>query len=184
MSEELTYNQQQYLRRKEYHRQRYLEKKEQIRIRQSVYDKTSPVRKAYMREYDKQWVENNRERKYVHTKKWRDQHPDQAAAGYSDYYKSNTDERKQRSLENLRKRKYGITPLEYDRLYQMQQGRCKICNKHQTDLGQALHVDHDHVSNKVRGLLCGRCNILLGHAYDSIDILSAAIIYLEASYVG
>jgi hypothetical protein len=57
---------------------------------------------------------------------------------------------------------YGISKLDYDRMYQIQGGECKICKVHQTDLKKRLSVDHDHITGKVRGLLCTRCNVCLG----------------------
>lgn len=43
-----------------------------------------------------------------------------------------------------------------------------------------LHVDHDHETGLIRGLLCHHCNTLLGHAKDSVDVLEAAIVYLKS----
>lgn len=41
------------------------------------------------------------------------------------------------------------------------------------------HVDHDHATGTLRGLLCHHCNVLLGHAKDSTGLLREAILYLE-----
>jgi uncharacterized protein YlaI len=51
-----------------------------------------------------------------------------------------------------------FTILDYDRLYQIQQGKCTICDRHQSDIGESLLADHNHETNVVRGLLCRRCN--------------------------
>ena len=57
---------------------------------------------------------------------------------------------------------YGITPEQYDAMFQAQGGVCKICGSPPDK--KALAVDHNHTTKKVRGLLCGRCNrILVGH---------------------
>lgn len=76
------------------------------------------------------------------------------------------------------KRKYGITEEDYEDLKLSQNGRCAICrNKPRT---RALAVDHDHKTGEIRGLLCSRCNHgLLGHAYDSVEMLKRALDYLE-----
>lgn len=58
------------------------------------------------------------------------------------------------------KRRYGITLDEYSRMLAEQNGVCKIC---QTEKQKALHVDHDHATGRVRGLLCASCNSILGH---------------------
>ena len=46
-------------------------------------------------------------------------------------------------------------------------------------LHPGYHIDHNHETNKVRGLLCPSCNKGLGHAYDSIEILESWIKYLK-----
>jgi hypothetical protein len=61
---------------------------------------------------------------------------------------------------------------------------CKICNepeihKNTNDEIQRLSVDHCHTTLKVRGLLCKRCNNMLGQARDNVDILAKGIIYLK-----
>ncbi len=68
---------------------------------------------------------------------------------------------------------------DYDRCYQIQQGSCGICKKHQTEFKKVLAVDHDHTTGIVRGLLCELCNHLLGCAKDNKDILGQAILYLN-----
>lgn len=76
------------------------------------------------------------------------------------------------------KKNYGITLDDYNRMFQEQNGCCKICGKHQQDLKASLHVDHNHMTGKVRGLLCHHCNVGIGHFEDNIVLLSNAITYL------
>jgi hypothetical protein len=72
---------------------------------------------------------------------------------------------------------YGVGPDEYDRLFELQGGKCAICRKRQID--RRLAVDHNHKTGEARGLLCKRCNHdLLGAAYDTVEILQAAVLYL------
>jgi hypothetical protein len=76
------------------------------------------------------------------------------------------------------KRKYGITLQEYERLLAAQGGRCAICRRlPRGDI--SLHVDHEHGTGRVRGLLCFRCNNALGDFGDSRDLLQSAVRYLE-----
>lgn len=42
-----------------------------------------------------------------------------------------------------------------------------------------LHIDHDHVSGEIRGLLCHHCNLGIGHLRDDLSLLRKAIAYLE-----
>lgn len=69
---------------------------------------------------------------------------------------------------------YGLTLEEYDEILEKQEGRCAICNKY-----SKLSVDHDHNTNIVRGLLCIKCNSLIGLAGENINILSSAINYIN-----
>lgn len=65
--------------------------------------------------------------------------------------------RRLREVERL----YGLPRSEYLRMYAEQQGRCAICGKLPRGR-RGLHVDHDHDTQRVRGLICGWCNRLLG----------------------
>lgn len=73
---------------------------------------------------------------------------------------------------------YGIDSTEYDRLLELQSGRCAICRRRPGK--KRLAVDHSHTTGANRGLLCGRCNHeLLGAGFDSREILMAAVAYLD-----
>lgn len=72
----------------------------------------------------------------------------------------------------------GITVEEYNMMFEAQQGVCKICGR-PDPLGR-LAIDHDHTTNKVRGLLCRACNLALGNFGDSVERLERAIAYLKS----
>lgn len=63
---------------------------------------------------------------------------------------------------------------EWDRLFSEQNGHCAMCPN-----TARLHVDHDHNTNVVRGLLCYNCNNGIGRLKDSMDILNSAMKYLS-----
>ena len=80
-------------------------------------------------------------------------------------------------------RKYGMTYLEYKYLLADQYHVCAICGNPET---QKLHgrpkrlaIDHCHKTNRVRGLLCQRCNTGLGHFKDDLVLLNVATQYLQ-----
>jgi hypothetical protein len=73
---------------------------------------------------------------------------------------------------------YGMTLDQYESLLQRQGGKCEIC-KNAASTGKRLVVDHCHVTGRIRGLLCSRCNLAIGMFKDSIDALAAAIEYLK-----
>ena len=90
--------------------------------------------------------------------------------------------------ERIRKttlKKYGLTLDDYFNLLEKQNYRCKICNvpsTHAPGVGTStgiLCVDHDHETNKIRGLLCSCCNTGLGLFFDDILNLENAIKYLK-----
>ena len=70
--------------------------------------------------------------------------------------------------------KYGMDIGEYHRLYAEQKGQCPICK----DTYKMLVIDHDHLLNKFRGLICRRCNVLLGMARDNTQTLINALGYM------
>lgn len=75
--------------------------------------------------------------------------------------------------------KYNLTPEQYRAMQYKQNFCCAICGAHEPGYKRELSVDHDHLTNKVRGLLCISCNTGLGMFKDSIRLLAAAIVYLE-----
>lgn len=73
---------------------------------------------------------------------------------------------------------YGITRMEWRVMYGQQEGRCAICCE-VLDRGKKTHVDHDHKSGKVRGLLCGHCNVAIGMLNENPSLMRAAAAYIE-----
>ena len=75
---------------------------------------------------------------------------------------------------------YGLTLSKYDELLDSQNYRCAICD---TDTpggkGGRFHVDHNHLTGEVRGLLCSCCNTGIGQMQDNVTILAKAIQYLN-----
>lgn len=100
-----------------------------------------------------------------------------AAKNYNERY---TERRKDRRL----KKRYKTSLEEYNSILFSQKNVCAICKgKSEFDKRlnkeRALAVDHCHKTNKNRGILCFKCNSLLGYAKDSIPILQQAIKYLS-----
>jgi hypothetical protein len=67
---------------------------------------------------------------------------------------------------------------DFDLFLKEQDGKCAICNK-SDHLGTALSVDHEHATGRVRGLLCRKCNSVLGIFEEDITRFASAIAYLE-----
>lgn len=67
---------------------------------------------------------------------------------------------------------HGITLQEYD---MMMSRSCEICGE------ESSHLDHDHVTGKLRGVLCHKCNVGIGHFNDDPARLHVAAVYIEKS---
>ena len=75
------------------------------------------------------------------------------------------------------KRTYDMSIEDYDKLLARQDGVCGVCGRSpRSDI--SLHVDHDHKTGQIRGLLCFRCNNALGDFDDDGDRLITAATYL------
>lgn len=107
-----------------------------------------------------------REIKRVNSLKWTEKNKERKKAYQQSIYTKN------------RAKTYGLTLDEYNAL--QENTTCALCNnpfKNSKD----KHIDHCHVSKKVRGLLCTKCNVGLGMFGDSVPLLKAAIQYIEQS---
>jgi hypothetical protein len=90
-------------------------------------------------------------------------------------------EMRRRERESALRTKYGFGQSVFDAMFAAQQGKCAICQQPPTrGRGKRFHVDHDHQTGKIRGLLCSVCNVSLGGFGDDPNILRRAIGYLEA----
>jgi recombination endonuclease VII len=78
-------------------------------------------------------------------------------------------------------KKYGMTRADYNAMHAKQNGVCKICEQKER-ANNKLAIDHDHVTGKVRGLLCMACNLGLGR-FHSKELLHKALAYLEQGVV-
>lgn len=82
---------------------------------------------------------------------------------------------KEKMQEYVRKSRYRITKEEFEKMFSEQEGKCVICLKEMI----TPHIDHNHETGQVRGLLCKSCNSSLGLMKDSITLLENAIKYLK-----
>ena len=109
-------------------------------------------------------------------KKWQQENPERLSE-YRREYRRRPDRKRADRDAHLR-RKYGIGVDEYDELLLRQAGACAICEVEPAP-STNLHVDHDHTTGRVRGLLCVSCNNALGAFRESFDIFRAAANYLD-----
>jgi hypothetical protein len=90
-----------------------------------------------------------------------------------------TRETKQRLYGSTRdyhlRHRYGLTSADVDAMIEAQGGTCATCD------GKPEHVDHDHATGKVRGVLCFNCNQALGNVRDNAETLTRLRSYLRQS---
>lgn len=109
-------------------------------------------------------------------REWAKANPERVAAQAEAYRASGR--KKTSDRKSYLKRKYGITIEKYEAMLALQGGGCAICGRRpRPDI--ALHVDHDHETGEIRGLLCFPCNNFLGDIEDDLQRLRAAAEYLE-----
>lgn len=145
-------------------REDYLEKRQET-------DK----RKNRQKEYHKMWYEKNRERQ----KKKMEQYK-------AERWKDDLDGKRQYVKEVHLKHKYGITLETFERMVVERDEKCDICKEDfdYSSKSTSPAIDHDHNLTKdsdkfIRGVLCMRCNLALGHFKDDIERMERAIKYLK-----
>ena len=109
-------------------------------------------------------------------RRWQLENPEKYRAKQLEYVASG--QKKFWSRRYHLKRKYGLTLADYDRMFEAQGGVCAICGEARPE-ERTLHVDHDHATGVIRGLLCFRCNQAIGSLQEDYDIFQAAADYLD-----
>jgi hypothetical protein len=121
---------------------------------------TLEQRKKNKTKYERKYYLDNRERLLQHDKIYR---------------------QKNRALIYLTKikRLFGVSKEHFEMLWNLQNGRCAICDLEFCLEKRNWTVDHNHITGKVRNLLCNPCNKFIGFARENCQILTNAIGYLN-----
>jgi hypothetical protein len=106
----------------------------------------------------------------LNSKRWRKENPEKA--------RKNWREKHWRQLGIIKRDSSAFLYTDFDYLYQIQQGSCAICKRHQSTFERTLAADHDHKTGFIRGLLCLGCNSMLG-VLENKEFVKAALLYLE-----
>lgn len=155
---------------KEYNKKYREQNKEKIAAFQKEYRKRPEViRRIEKRKTDPKWQQKRKE--YYEKRKtdpeWQQKQKEYRAEKYES---SNRDK--------LYQQRYGITVEEYEEMLESQNHSCAICGT--TDSGRRrFAIDHDHETGKVRGLLCDKCNMFVGHSQDDDELMRKFVAYLE-----
>jgi hypothetical protein len=117
----------------------------------------------------------NREREIARVRAWQKANPERLKA----WREKNRDRRLAQLREIHLRNKFGLRREEYNRILEAQGGVCALCERPPTP-GISLHVDHDHGTGEIRGLLCMRCNNALGLFGEDPDLLKRAARYVTS----
>ena len=129
------------------------------RRRQAQYRSRPEIRRRAV-ERARKWQRRNRERYLKNQRAYKEKNRARIQA-----------ENRERHLRKT----YGLTPDQYQAMNSAQNGLCAICSRPEAG---GLHIDHDHTTGSVRGLLCGRCNKAIGLFDDDPFRIQAAGVYL------
>jgi len=121
----------------------------------------------------KVWYAKNREAVIAKVKNWQSEN----RVRYNAYQRTYRSTRTLEMREGHLRRTFGITQGDYEELLARQGGGCAICGKKPGKI--SLHVDHDHETGEIRGLLCVGCNNALGQLHDDPVLLSRATDYVS-----
>lgn len=113
--------------------------------------------------------------KAEYAREYKERNPGQVKASQAAYYRSNIEKFRDYDL----RRHYGIGLEDFNRILAEQNGRCAVCATDEPGGRGRFHVDHNHKTGEVRGLLCSHCNLGVGHFKDSPTLLKAAAYYLQ-----
>lgn len=123
--------------------------------------------------YGKEWYAKNAEKMRAYGRKWSAANRGKLAAyrlrqrlkdpeKYRNYQRRYRMKHRARFSDMRRRRKIpNYQPGTFDRLMREQDGRCAICKKIVSDRPKVAHLDHNHKTGQVRGVLCSRCNLIL-----------------------
>lgn len=135
--------------------------------------------------YHQNWKKNNPEKaKEVYLKagrKYRLKDPVKYRLYQKKWCKENPEKRKEYARKSSLKCHYGISIDEYNIMLKQQNNKCAICDSFVVGGGggKNFYVDHNHITGKIRGLLCHKCNTSLGVFKDSMELLLKTVAYFK-----
>lgn len=140
------------------------------------------VRRVKHRQYSKNWralnTEKYRKAARVAAGISRTKDPERYRTALRTWRRANLDKDKIHQRRKHLKHLYGITEFGFSVILKGQKNTCAVCRKRKWG-PKGPCVDHDHKTGNIRGILCSRCNLGLGHFLDSIDLLEQALTYLK-----
>jgi hypothetical protein len=152
----------------------YTAHREQHQARNAAYRKANPE-KCRAR-----WTAHNATSQHrASGEKYRATHQEECRARSENYSAAHPEKVRAAWRRSGLKRKYGITPAQFETILAAQGGCCAICGTFKPGGRGMFHVDHNHRTGKLRGVLCHKCNTAIGLLGDSPCAARAAADYLE-----
>jgi uncharacterized Zn finger protein (UPF0148 family) len=142
-----------------------------------------PACREKFRGYARKYYRKNADTQKARARDWKKENPEKMRASQASYREANKAALRSYEHKRMLRRFYGMTPEDYARMLEEQQGRCPICGSTpdgERNCGRAnFAVDHCHETGRVRGLLCNLCNRAMGFFGDSEELLRRAADYLK-----
>jgi hypothetical protein len=124
------------------------------------------------------YAAHHRKQKQIESQqRYKERYPGRSSAASLRWRERNPEKAKQSngySRKRYLKHKFNLTEEQFTLMANKQNWCCIICQK-----PKKLHVDHDHNTDKIRGLLCNGCNMALGMLADNKEYLQRALAYLD-----
>lgn len=135
-----------------------------------------------------EWHERNKERTNQYMRAYRKRNTEKVRASVRRSYKKHREKYLAASRESYHRlkwprhlqKKYGITVAQFNEMQDRQNHQCAICPNPVAGGRGRFHVDHCHITGRVRGLLCNSCNHMLGNARDNPTTLRLGAAYLTS----
>lgn len=120
-----------------------------------------------------------KEKHAAYQRKWRAENKEKAQASVLKWRRANPEKQAVISRRANMSHRYGITTEQRDERFEAQGSCCAICSTTEPGTKAGWHVDHNHTTGDVRGILCHGCNVGLGCFKEDPDAIQRAIDYLE-----
>lgn len=132
-----------------------------------------PKQSEQKRQYQRKYYQQRKAHYRILNREWRKTNPDRARF----LWRRSVARNRNKINERQRFKRHGITLDEYNKILESQNSLCAIC--YDSLVSNRKHLDHCHNSNKIRGILCSKCNHGLGLFRDNPQLLANAIYYLS-----
>lgn len=129
--------------------------------------------------YMKQYRENNVDKIKEHTKRSNEKSKEYHKNFFKKYYPIHKLDYKRRNRKYKLNKFYNLSLEDYNLLFIKQSGKCAICGIELNRLLRTPDLDHNHITGKVRGILCRKCNNLIYRFDNDVNLLTRIIEYLK-----